>query len=127
MGKKGRSRRSFGSIALKSKQALAAYPNKKGGCELTATLEIFICLLAVLGLYAILVRLALLLGGRESYATAILAEDKSFEEILTEAELLRLRGEISTRGKKTVVLLEREDENKETALRKEGFLVYIRK
>ncbi len=74
-----------------------------------------------------MVRLALLLGGKEGYATAILAEDKSFEEILTEAELLRLRGEISARGKKTVVLFEREDEEKENALRSEGFLVYIRK
>lgn len=90
-------------------------------------LEIFVCLLAVLGLYAFLVRLALLLGGTDGYATAVLADDKSMEEILTEAELLRLRGEISANGKKIVVLLEREDEQKENALRMEGFLVYIRK
>lgn len=94
---------------------------------MVATLEIFVCLLAVLGLYALFVRLTVLLSGKEGYATAILAEDKSLEEIFVEAELLRLRSEISRGGKKTVVLLEREDEKKENALREEGFLVYIRR
>ena len=53
--------------------------------------------------------------------------DKSIEEILVEAELLRLRGEIDVSAKKTVVLLEREDPEKENALREEGILVYIRR
>lgn len=94
---------------------------------MVATLEILICLLAVLGLYALFVRLTVLLSEKEGYATAILAEDKTLDEILVEAELIRLRSEISASGKKTVVLLEREDEQKENALRQEGFLVYIRK
>ena len=85
-------------------------------------LELCICFLAVLGLYALFVYLVILLGGGEGYRTAILAEDKSLDEIFVETELLRLRG-----CGKTVVLLEKENEEKENALRKEGFLVYVRK
>ncbi len=85
-------------------------------------LELCICFLAVLGLYALFVCLVLWLGGGDGYRTAILAEDKSLDEIFAESELLRLRGH-----GKTVVLLERENEEKENALRKEGFLVYVRK
>ena len=85
-------------------------------------LEILISLFALLGLYALFARLVFWLGGREGYRVAILGEDKTLEEIYTESELLKLRG-----FEKTVVLLEKKNEEKENALRKEGFLVYLRK
>ena len=89
--------------------------------------ELLVCLLAVIGVYALFLRLSVLLSGESTFAVAILGTDKSIEEILVEAELLRLRGEIDVSAKKTVVLLEREDPEKENALREEGILVYIRR
>ena len=89
-------------------------------------LEILVCLLATFGVYALFVRLAVLLKDRGSLTVAVLGTGKTLEEILLEVELLRLRGEIDPYFKKTVVLLDAADDEKENALRSEGILVYIR-
>ena len=94
---------------------------------MVTVLEILVCFFAVVGIYALFVRLSVALCGKDTVKAAIAGTDKSIEEILLEAELLRLRGEIEKGFKKTVILLEREDAEKENALHKEGFLVYIRK
>lgn len=88
-------------------------------------LEILVCLLATVGVYALFVRLAVHLKGTDGLAVAVIGTGKGIEEILLEIELLRLRGEIDPICKKAVVLLEKEDAEKENALRSEGILVYI--
>ena len=90
--------------------------------------EIFVCCLAVFGVYAIFVRLVAWQNPVDDVYLAIKADAMPLEEVCALAEYLRLRAELDGRvQKKTVVLLAEENAEQVDALRREGFLVYIRK
>ncbi len=94
---------------------------------MVALFEILVAMLAVVGVYAIFSRFAAMLTPADSYTLALDASEREVEDILIEAELLRLKNELYTKNSRTVVLLDTEDGEKENALRSEGFLVYVRK
>ena len=95
---------------------------------MTVFFEILICCLAILGVYAVFVRLLALRVPQDEVYLAIKADDMSCEEACALAAFLALRAEADNKvQKKTVILLDREDAEQANALRREGFLVYIRK
>ena len=94
---------------------------------MVALFEILVAMLAVIGVYAVFSRLAAMLTPDDSYTLALYASGKDVEDILIEAELLRLKNELRQKNDRVVVLLDEEDGEKQDALRLEGFLVYVRK
>ena len=89
---------------------------------------ILLCALAVLGLYAVLSRLSVMLLPRGELLLSLDGRDRTVEEILLLAEHARLLLEREGRLSPHVSVLLNENElEKAMTLRKEGILVYVLK
>ena len=88
-------------------------------------LAILICMLAVLGLYALFSRIAVLLLPRGVLLLSVDGRERTKEEILLLVEHARLLTE-RERGvsPRVSVLLDENEKEKAMTLRKEGILVY---
>lgn len=91
-------------------------------------LAILICMLAVLGLYALFSRIAVLLLPRGVLLVSVDGRERTEEEILLLAEYARLLTERERGVAPCVsVLLNENEQEKAMTLRKEGILVYTLK
>lgn len=89
---------------------------------------VFICLLAVLGLYAVFSRIAVMLLPRGSFLITVDGRSRTEEEILLLAEYARLLAEREKSLSPCVsVMLDENETEKAIALRKEGILIYTLK
>ncbi len=90
--------------------------------------ELAVCFLAIIGVYAIFLRIAVWLMPRENLAIAIRCENESAETVIAQAQRLALYTETDVSvDRRPVALLEAENLNVENALREEGIAIYIRK
>ncbi len=90
--------------------------------------ELAVCFLAIIGVYAIFLRVAVWLMPRENLVIAIRCERESAETVIAQAQRLALYTETDVSvDRRPVALLEKEDANMENALREEGLAIYIRK
>ena len=91
-------------------------------------IAVIICLLAVLGLYALFSRIAVMLLPHGNFFITVDGRAHTEEEILLLAEYARLFAERDRKFFPCVsVLLDENETEKAMTLRKEGILVYIEK
>lgn len=90
--------------------------------------EILLCMLATVGMYAICCRVIVWLFPRGGFTIAVRGEKLTVEETVFLAKSAPLYAETNAHFRPDpVVLLETDDPQKTDTLRKEGILVYIRK
>ena len=95
---------------------------------MTELLELFVCFMAFIGLYALFSRLVVWLTPRKPLMLAVRAENMSAEELLEVSRYARrLAEEDGEIREEIAVLFDKPDLEKENALLSEGFLVYERK
>ncbi len=93
-----------------------------------AFLEVLICCLAVVGIYAIFLRISVWLMPHENLVIAIRCDGEDPDAVLMQAQRLKLYAETDASvEKKPVALFDESAPVIENALREEGIAVYIKK